>query len=42
MTALVVPRAMTTRMEVMSRKKVMTLMAGVMLVSIMIGVSDGV
>ena len=34
MTALVVPRAMTTRIEVMSRNVVMTLMAGVILVSI--------
>ncbi len=37
MTALVVPLAMTTRMEVIRRKKVMTLIAGVILVS-MIGV----
>lgn len=34
MIALVAPLAMTTRMEVMRRKKVMTLTAGVILVSI--------
>lgn len=33
MKALVVPLAMTTRMEVIRRNKVMTLIAGVMLVS---------
>ena len=33
MTALVIPLAMTTRMEVMRRKKVITLIAGMMLVS---------
>ena len=33
MTAFVVPLAMTTRMEVIRRKKVMTLIAGVILVS---------
>ena len=34
MIALVAPLAMTARMEVMRRKKVMTLIAGVILVSI--------
>ena len=33
MTALVIPLAMTTRMEVMRRNKVMTLIAGVILMS---------
>ncbi len=42
MTALVLPLAMTTRIEVIRRKKVMTLIAGVILVSmirVLMGVS---